>query len=278
MPLRLLGYAGDMDKISVALGGGGAAGYGHIVVLEALDELGIKPVALAGTSMGALIAVAYGAGISAKDLRAHLLDMVESPMKPARRLWNGYLSTGLNVLRPVNALAAVETVLPDEVPEDLSNLAIPTTVVATDYFDRCEVSFTSGATRPRVAASLSIPGLFDPAEIDGRYYVDGGVTNNLPFEVLPEGTIRLAVDVASEPPEEVVDPPGSLAVTMGSMRIMMRALLEARLENTPPEILIEPEPCKFGALDFLSAAEILEAAEPAREATKRAVENALKAD
>lgn len=261
-----------MTDLSLALSGGGAAGYGHIVVLEALDELGVRPVAIAGASMGALIGVAYASGMSGSEIRGHVLDMVNNPLKPAQRFWHGFRQKRMD---PTSALAAVSTMLPDTVPDNLSELQIPTTVVATDFYARAECRFSSGPLRPSVAASVSIPGLFDPTEIDGQFFIDGGVTNNLPTNALPSSTMRLAVDVASEPPEPPKPDPGSLEVTLGAMRIMMRALLEARLREDTPDVLIEPGSRRFGALDFLSAEEILEAAEPAREETKRAVESAF---
>ncbi len=69
--------------VAIALSGGGAAGIGHIPILEALDEVGLTPVAIAGTSMGAVVGAAYAAGVPAKAIRAHITDLLSSPTRLA---------------------------------------------------------------------------------------------------------------------------------------------------------------------------------------------------
>jgi NTE family protein len=128
------------------------------------------------------------------------------------------------------------------------------------------VSLTEGPLVPALAASMAIPGVFRPVKHAGRVLVDGGVCNNLPIGSLPEDCAVVAVDVVTNPPDETsTDIPGPLATTLGSMRIMMRALLERRLQERRPEVLIRPASSRFGPLDFNRAEEIFEAAAPARD-------------
>jgi NTE family protein len=263
--------------LSLALSGGGAAGFGHVIVLETLDELGVRPCAIAGTSAGAVIGAAYASGLSGAEIRDHVLDLVDKPLDAARVFWRAHLSTGLNLLRPIAPRAAIETVLPDTVPQDFSDLDIPLTVVATDYRARKARAFDSGPLHAALAASVAIPGVFAPLKLEGRLYVDGGVSNNLPYDLLPEGSFRLAVDVATEPEDSEKNAPGALEVVAGSMRILMQSLLEARLERSPPEALIRPDSRRFGIFDVRDAEEILAAAAPAAEETKRAVAACLDA-
>lgn len=263
-----------MSDLMVALSGGGAAGFGHIPVLEALDELGVKPSAMAGTSMGAVVAVCYASGLSGADMRAHVLDVLDDPLRP---LWLHVKEAVGRLRNPFSEMdgeAALKLALPKDVPERLEALAIPTAVVATDYHARRAHVFREGPVLPVLGASVSIPGVFDPVSYEGRLYVDGGVSNNLPLDALPEG-VCLAVDVASAPPDEGEGVPGTMALVAGSMRVMMRALLDAKLETCPPSVFVQPESRRFGALEFGKAREIMEAADPIKDEVKRKVEKAL---
>lgn len=258
-----------MAGFGLALSGGGAAGFGHIVALEALDELGARPEAIAGTSVGAMIGAAYANGMTGAEMRAHILGMVDAPFAAIRTFWAAHQAAGAGIFSPVPPRAAVETVLPEGLPARLEDLAIPLSVVATDLGTRESVVFTAGDLRDCLAASAAIPGVFAPMEIDGRFLIDGGVLNNLPYDCLPSGLARVAFDVASEPPVPHEAPPGALDVAAGAMRIMMQALLDAKLAEDMPDVLIRPGSNMFGVFDVLEAEEIFAAAAPAREAVKR---------
>ncbi|PRX38361.1 NTE family protein [Meinhardsimonia xiamenensis] len=264
-----------MTDIALALSGGGAAGLGHIPVLEGLDALGMKPVAIAGTSIGALIGAAYAAGLTGAQIRAHVLELLTSPSRAARRLWEEARSNGIGKLLSLEAETVVSIALPPGVPERFEDLEIPLKVIATDFHGRAERRISRGNLRAALAASIAIPGVVRPVVLDGRVMVDGGVTNNLPVEALPDGALTVAVDVASEPPSESTDIPNGLALSLGALRIMMQELLEVRLSRRPPDVLIRPPCSRFMALEFYRAAEILSAAEPAREETQTAIRRAI---
>jgi NTE family protein len=260
-----------MTRVTLALSGGGAAGFGHIPVLEALDAQDVRLSAIAGTSMGAIVGAAYAAGYSGTEIRDHLVSLADAPLQSARRFFKAARFAWGDVFKPLDPLDALAAILPEDFPKSFEELDIPLTVVATDYHARSEHRFTSGDLRPALAASIAIPGVLRPIRIGGRIYVDGGVTNNLPLDALPSCDVRIAVDVASLPPDDKDDEPSPLTASTGAMRIMMRALLEQRLRSHPPDILIEPESRVFGALEFGQLHEILEAADPAREDTERAL-------
>lgn len=251
--------------LTLALSGGGAAGLGHVPVLCALDDAGRRPDVIAGASIGALIGALYAAGMTGAAIRDHATALHDRPSQIAARLWSG-LSLKRAML-PLDADMVLGLILPDDLPDRFEDLSLPLTVIATDYHARAPVAFCRGPLRPALAASIAIPGVFRPVTLDGRVYVDGGVTNNLPLDHLPKARLCIAVDVASEPPEDRDDVPGPLSASTGAMRIMMRTMLEKTLHSHPPDILIEPESRRFGALDFMNLPEIFEACDPAYQDT-----------
>src|SRR5262249_40684194 len=157
----------------LALGGGGARGLAHIAVIEALDELNVRPVAIAGTSIGAAIGAGYAAGMSGKAMRPHGLDIAPCRGEPLSKLVGARPPGRSDLLsapfgNPVllDAERFCAAFLPD-LPADFSALIIPLTVIATDLYGRCEVPFASGPLRPAIAASMAVPALVRPVESEG---------------------------------------------------------------------------------------------------------------
>jgi NTE family protein len=259
-------------RFALALSGGGAAGLGHIPVLETLDEAGLRPEAIAGTSMGAILGACYASGLSGAQIRAHTLDLLSDIPALGKRMVRGakWADLGLGLfLDPEHILRCV---LPEDVPERIEDLAIPFTAVATDFYLQKEIRFTEGPLRPALAASMAIPGVFRPVAVDGRVHVDGGVCNVLPIEALPRDCPVIAVDTVTYPLDrESTDIPSPMMASLGAMRIMMRALLERQLDDRKPFALLRPPCSKFAALDFMRAEDILEAADPIREDTGEAI-------
>src|SRR3979409_2361049 len=123
-------------SFALALGGGGARGLAHVVVLEALDEMGVRPTAVAGTSIGALIGSAYAAGMSGKEIRRFVIALAHNRADVIRRLFIARGGTGANLFNIgfgsatlVDAEKFCEQFLPVEVPDDFSGLKIPLTVI-----------------------------------------------------------------------------------------------------------------------------------------------------
>ena len=275
-------HPSSSPRIALALGGGGARGLAHIAILEALDELGVRPAALAGTSIGAIVGAAYAAGLSGKDLRAHAVSrlrdraQVMARLLQARvgRLTDLFSSFGNPVL--IDGEKMLDLFWPDAVPDTIEELELPFQAVATDYFGRCEHRFASGPLVTAVAASMAVPGLVRPVAAGSRVYIDGGAVNPLPFEGLdgPDMAV-IAVDVTGGPATEVKAAPEAFEAMLGASQIMQGAIVAEKLKARAPDILVRPLVDGFRGLDFFKAKAILQAAEPAKDQLKRDLEALL---
>ncbi len=260
---------------ALALAGGGARSLGEIVVLEALDEMGVKPVAIAGASLGALIGAAYAAGMDGKTIRRHVVERAHDRAGTLSRLMaaraaalSAFLTAPFGNPMLVDATKFCATFLPPMVPEDFADLAIPLTVVATDFYARREVAFSSGPLKAAIAASMALPGLVRPMEIEGRVLVDGAAVNPLPFDHLYGlADVIVAVDCAGGPsePRGVPDPWEALFATIN---IMGQSIVAEKLKAGGPDLLIRPNVGTFRLLDFFRASAILRAAEPVKAEVK----------
>ena len=269
--------------IGLALGGGAARGLAHVLMLEALDELGLAPVTIAGTSMGSIVGASYAAGLSGAQIRAHfeqLFDKRSALFKRLQARWPGSLLKLWNPLTPalVNGETLFQIMLPDAVPQTFEELKIPLAIVATDFYSQDEVVLRHGRLIPAVAASSALPSLITPVEIDGRVLIDGGYVNPTPFDLLrTEAAITIGVDVTGAPQPRVGGKlPGSLETWIGAMQITFRSIVREKLRTDAPDIMIRPNVGGFAALDFYKFREIFAASEPAKDELKRALEAALK--
>ena len=270
------------ETIGLALGSGGARGIAHIVVLETLDELGLRPSVIAGSSIGAIAGAARCAGMSGADLRAHLLGRLASRVLLVRDvmacrasgLENLFSLSNNPILLDAGRVAA--KFLPEAVPARFEDLDIPLITVATDFYGRCPRIFESGALHPALAASMAIPGVFRPMELDARLLVDGGLTNPLPFDLLAaQADIVIAVNVNGAADSEGAAPaqmPRPIDALFASVQIMAHAITDAKIARYRPAIVLSPKVEQFRVLDFLQAEEILAASEPVREELKRALD------
>ena len=270
-------------SFSLALGGGGARGLAHIMAVEALDELGVKPRFIAGASMGALVGAAYASGAEGRELREHALEFLGKRIDAARKLLrNG--TSGLTSLFDFNPFRSafidgetlLDIVLPADTAEDFRSLDIPMTVVATDFYDRTERVFNEGALKPALAASIALPAVITPQTVDGRVLIDGGVINPLPVDHLKaRARISVAVDVnanATEPDD------GTLSTTdamFGAIQIMQHAITSAKLVDHPVDVLIRPDVAGFRVLDFFKVRDVFAASEPIKDELKRKLEAAF---
>jgi NTE family protein len=274
---RTVGSAQTRKTLALAFGGGGARGLAHIAVIEALDELGVKPVAIAGTSIGAALGAAYAAGMDGKSMRRLVIRVAHDRSETIARLVTARAAAALfsaalanPMLLDAKRLAAA--FLPPEVPDDFAALKIPLIVLATDLYERCAVPFRSGALRDAIAASMAVPGLVRPVEIDGKVLVDGSAVEPLPFRYLVgRADAILAVDVSGvtrKRPREIPDPWECLFTTL---QIMGRAIVNEQLKHGAPDLLIRPNIGAFRMLDFFRASAILRAADAAKADVKEGV-------
>ncbi len=224
----VLAAGGSRPTIGLALSGGGARGLAHIGALRVIEELGIPIDYIAGTSMGSVIGGLYAVGLSPDEIERAMLDVdwvdifsdrphrSEQSFRRKQDDRSDYLDfeIGLKHLRPVlpkGLIAGQKLTLAIKVPElytsidqDFDDLPIPFRAVATDIESGEMVVLRSGSLVHAIRASISIPGIFAPVSLQGRYLVDGGIARNLPVDVVKEmgADIVIAIDVG-RPVDEV---------------------------------------------------------------------------
>lgn len=266
--------------IALALGAGGARGLAHIIVLEALDELGIRPVIIAGSSMGAIVGAAYAAGLPARALRAFVTASFKDRAKVISRLLQarvGKLSDmfqrGLGNPVLLDGERLLDLFWPEAVPDTFAELKIPFLALASDYHLRTQVVLSDGALTPAVAASMALPGLVRPVVLGGQVLIDGGAVNPLPYDgLIADGRIVIAVDVGGMAAVSETRVPEPLEAMVGASQILMAALVQQMLERRAPDILLRPALEGVGALEFFRAKDILAAADPLKDDLKRRLE------
>ena len=179
-------------RVALVLGSGGARGYAHIGAIDVLTERGYEIVAVAGSSMGALVGGLHAAG-KLDDYTEWVTGLTQ---RDVLRLLDVSLS-GPGVLRLDRVLARMTEYLAGVMIEDLP---IPYTAVASDLGARREVWFTSGPLETAIRASIAIPAMITPIVVNGRLLVDGGVLNPVPMEPVMgvDADFTLAVNLSGE--------------------------------------------------------------------------------
>ena len=274
-------------KIGLALGGGGARGLAHLPLLRLLDERGIKPAKIIGTSMGAIIGALYASGLSASEieerLREHMVlkeDHLRDVFKKSRNLvrWVKILTPDSGSGGLIKADGLFDYLFNEIHDLKFSDLKIPFQAIACDYHSGEEVILDSGDLLPAVQASMAVPGVFSPVEIDNWLLVDGGLVNNLGYELAAEGMdFCIAFDVTSLPEQGNSPLPSALEIAVGSLDIMQMAALEKRLELEKPDVLIRPDTSGIDFFDLHRMEQALEAGENARAELASALDEKLPA-
>ncbi|WP_417666659.1 patatin-like phospholipase family protein [Roseibium sp.] len=268
-------------RLGLALGGGGARGMSHIPVLEALDDLGIKPYAIAGTSIGAIFGAAYAGGLAGADLREIVMNTFGDRNKVLNSLWKlrprklAELFEG-NMVQ-FDPLKILKTFVAEHLPERFEDLEIPLTVVATDFYGCGEVGISEGLLLDAIAASIAIPAVFKPVKSEHRILIDGGVINPLPFDRLPEECdFILAVDVVGSPvPRPGRHLPTSMDTLFGTSQILMQTIISEKLKSRRPDMLVSPPHDNIRVLDFLKTKLILERADSLKHRVTSTLEEAM---
>jgi NTE family protein len=225
-------------KIALALGGGAARGFAHIGVIKALEAQGIVPDIVVGTSAGSMVGALYASGMSGFDLQQLALqmeeDMVADWTLPNRGMFKG-------------------EALQDFVNQKVKNLSIqkmpkPLGVVATDLQSGEMVLFRLGNTGIAVRASSAVPGVFQPVEISGRDYVDGGLTSPVPAQSARAmgADFVIAVDISNVARRDKLT--GTLDVLLQTFAIMGHAISSHELEDA--DVVIRPKTAAVSSTDF----------------------------
>jgi NTE family protein len=270
-------------RIGLALGGGSARGLAHIPMLEVFDELGLKPSVIAGCSIGALIGAGYAGGMSARELRERAELLLANRIEAMRYALGRAKISELLALKGISSLhikgeTLAGLVLPDTLPRLIEDLAIPFKVIATDYDLMEERVFESGSLVKAVAASIAIPGVILGPTFEGHCYVDGGVTNPVPFDHVRHGSdIVVAIDVTGTPKHVSGRSRTNMELAVGSLIIMFHQVATLRRAVSPPDIYVRPALQAFSGGDFFRARELFESAEITKDQLKRELEKRITA-
>ena len=242
-----------MNRIGLALGGGGAKGFAHIGVLRALEELSIFPDLVSGSSIGGVVAALYAAGLSVERIEASLRATgltIFAAREPSRL---GLVGRAKLITWLGNLLGDVTF---DQLPRKLA-------VMAVDLEAGTEVILDRGRVMDAVLATTAFPGLFAPVERDGRYLIDGGALNNVPFDVARQmgADYVIASDVlshraplfqnpalAARPVESVVrqllfrsGAESLWEVVDRTITIMQEGHVKDKMRTCPPDVMVYPE-------------------------------------
>ncbi len=266
--------------IGLALGGGSARGLAHIPMLEAFDELGLKPKVIAGCSIGALVGAAYAGGMSAREIRERTEMLLTNRMGALRYAFREkrvnpfdlFALKGLASLH-IQGETLAGIALPDTLPERIEDLSIPFKVIATDFDIMEERVIESGPLIKAVAASIAIPGIILGPEFDGHTFVDGSVTNPVPFNHVRQGIdIVVAIDVTGRPREANGTHRSNMELAVGSMLILFNQVAALRRALDPPDIYIRPAIESFTSTDFFRFKEVMEQAAAGKDQLKYELE------
>ena len=262
-------------RICLVLSGGGARGAAHVGVLKVLDELRVPIDCVAGTSMGSIVGGAFASGVTIDEMERTLKDMSTDLLfkeKPPRqeRLIRRKADDFTSLFTPEIGIRGGELLLPKGIVSGVQlesvlralakaqgyrkfdQLPVPFRAVATDLVTGKPVVFSSGELASVMRASMSVPGLIDPVEIDGKLLVDGGLTDNLPVNVARAmgADVVIAVNLGT-PLMKREDLTSIFGVTGQMINILTEQNVQVSLASLKPtDILILPELGTFSAGDF----------------------------
>lgn len=236
-------------RIGLALGGGAARGFAHVGVIQVLEEAGIRPTLVVGTSAGSLVAAIYASGKTG----AQMLQIAQTMEEASLTDWTLPLF-GRGALRG-EALARYVNAQVDGRPIETMDMALG--IVATDLRSGDGVLFRRGDTGTAVRASSAVPSLFQPVRIGGRDYVDGGLVAPVPVHYAREmgAELVIAVDISSAPRSNAAD--GVLQVLLQTFTIMGKSINALELRNA--DVVVRPALQNVGGTDFAERRRAIEA-------------------
>ena len=265
-------------RIGLALGAGGANGLAHIEMLEELEDLGLRPHRIAGSSIGAVIGTLYAAGRSAAEIRelTHSAfpdedsGLMDSLVSDQSTHWLELLEIEVGNGGVLDSQRILSHFYQSIGKDRFSDLEIKLDIVAGDVWNKEQVVLNSGPLLPAVQASMAIPGVFEAVKIDGRLLIDGGTVNPVPWDLLFEDCdIVIGIDVSGvrTPPES--GEPGYLEVLFNAIKVMQSSIVQAKMQLREPDIFIAPEIRDIRALEFYNAEAVFKQSKPAREQLRK---------
>ncbi len=243
-------------RVGLALGGGAARGFAHVGVIQVLEERGIRPDVVVGTSAGSLVATLYASGMGARELERLALTMDEALLTD----WSLPIM-GRGMLRGEALARYVRQAVDGRLLEDMK---MPVGVLATDLGSGEGVLFRRGDAGEAVRASSAVPGVFTPVRINGRSFVDGGLVAPVPVRFARQmgAEVVIAVDISSDPQGN--SPDGLLRLLLQTTAIMGKSI--NRHEMASAEVQVRPQLSGVGSADFASRQRSIEAGRAAMEA------------
>ncbi|MEN9418715.1 MAG: hypothetical protein RI988_2335 [Pseudomonadota bacterium] len=243
-------------RIGLALGGGAARGFAHIGVIQVLEEAGVRPDLVVGTSAGSLVAALYAAGRSGLELAQLALAMDEGAITdwsfPGRGLIRG------------DALARF--VREHTAGRTIEQMRLPLGIVATDLDSGEPILFQRGDTGLAVRASSAVPAVFQPVRIGNREYVDGGLVSPVPVRFARQMGAELVVAVDISTPPDGAPTSDLFRMLLQTFSIMGKSI--NRFELRDADVVLRPSLAGVGSADFAARSKALTAG---REAARAAL-------
>lgn len=262
---RLLPVKQEKPVIALVLGGGASRGFAHVGVIKVLEQNNIKPDIIVGSSAGSLVGALYAGGYPAEALEVIALAMEQADIRDMTLPDRGFVKGEL---------------LQDFVNQyldnrSIENLPIRFATVATDLQKGELMVFSRGNTGMAVRASSAIPGIFQPVQIGGRDYVDGGLLSSIPVHVAQKmkPDIIIAVDV-SQDPASTIEIKDTFDVLSQTIAIMGRESSQA--EAREADVVIKPDVREVGAVDFAARKHAIEMGEKAAQEKMPKIRDVLK--
>ncbi|MBA2674847.1 MAG: patatin-like phospholipase family protein [Ramlibacter sp.] len=243
-------------RIGLALGGGAARGFAHVGVIQVLEEAGIKPALVTGTSAGSLVAALYASGRNGRQLQQTAIEMDEAAFTDwTLPLFNRGVLRGEALARYVNAQVG---------SKPIEGMALPLGIAATDLNSGQGVLFQRGDTGTAVRASSAVPAVFLPVKIGTHEYVDGGLVSPVPVRYARQmgAELVIAVDISSAPEGNPSGDP--LQILLQTFAIMGKSINSFELRDA--DVVVRPLLAGVGSADFAAKRRAIEAGRAAMQA------------
>ncbi len=236
-------------RIGLALGGGAARGFAHVGVIQILEEAGIRPTLVTGTSAGSLVAAIYASGKNGKQLQ-HVAETMEEVTIAdwTLPLFNRGMFRGDALAKYVNGQVSARLI---------QDMPLPLGIVATDLNSGQSMLFQRGDTGTAVRASSAVPAVFQPVKISGRDYVDGGLVSPVPVRAARKmgAELVIAVDISSPPDSNLAG--GTLDVLLQTFSIMGSSINSFELKDA--DVVVRPVLTGISSSDFSARKRSIEA-------------------
>jgi NTE family protein len=225
-------------KIGLALGGGAARGFAHIGVLQVLEEQGIKPDLVVGTSAGSMVATLYASGKTPVELEAMAMSLDESTI-------TDWVFPGRSVMKGEALSRFIRSYTNGRQIEQMS---LPLGIVATDLRTGQPILFRRGDPGTAVRASSSVPAVFEPVKIGGHEYVDGGLVSPIPVRYAKAmgADLVIAVDISAIPEGQPTK--GAVDILLQTFNIMGHSISQYELQDA--DVVMRPKLAGIGGGDF----------------------------